>query len=226
MRRRRAVIFEEDVVVMGLMKMFLSLRGYDFFAYREPMACPIYQGDEPCNLINPCADIMLIDFNIPGMEGSELIKAQSGRDCKLMPANKAIISGYSDMLNRSEIHNLGCAIFEKPLDFSRIAVWFDECERRMDLSQPLGIMRKEKRRPCHREILFQIEHASDLKKGVATNVSPSGLCLKITTALWLHQRLRIKSADIDPMRPASVRWINSIGHNSFLAGVHLEGPAK
>jgi len=222
MRRRRALIFEDDVVVMGLMKMFLGLRGYDFFGCREPMTCPIYKDDEPCNIKYPCADIMLIAFNMPRMHGSELLKAQSARQCKLIMKNKALISGYFDMLNRSEMEKLGCAVFEKPLDFTRLAAWFDECEQRMDLSAPLGHVRREKRRPCHREILFQTAPASDIKKGIATNFSPSGLCLTVTTPLWLHQTLRIKSDGINPQRPASVRWIKTLGHNSFMAGVYFE----
>jgi CheY-like chemotaxis protein len=221
MRRRQALIIEDDVVVMGLLKMFLSLRGYDFSAYREPITCPIYKDDEPCNFKHYCADIMLIDFNMPGMDGTKLIKAQSARQCKLTPKNKAIISGYSDIFNRSEMEELGCAVFEKPIDFTLLAAWFDECEQRMDLTMPLGTIRMEKRRPCSFVISFQTEPPSGIKQGVATNCSPSGLCLKIAEPLWLHQMLNIRFDETHPRRLASVRWTKALGDNSFMTGLHL-----
>jgi CheY-like chemotaxis protein len=224
MRRKRAVVFEDDVVIMGLLKMFLSLRGYDFYSYREPLICPVYKDDTECSIKYPCADIMLIDFSMPKMSGAELLKAQTIRQCKLTPNNKALITGYFDGLNRAELEQMGCAVFEKPIDFSRLAEWFDQCEQRMDLTKPLGLVRMEKRQPCNIKISFQTAPASTIQTGIATNFSPSGLCLKVTVTLWLHQTLTIIHSDkAHPSRPASVRWVKTLGNNSFETGLHLEG---
>jgi len=227
MRRKRAVIFEDDVVITGLLKMFLSLRGYDFYAYREPLICPVYKDDTECNIKHPCADIMLIDFNIPKMSGIELLKAQTARQCKITPMNKALITGYSNGLNAAELKQVGTPVFEKPIDFSRLAEWFDQCEQRMDLSQPLGLFRTEKRHPCNIRISFQTTPPSYIQIGFATNCSPSGLCLKVSTSLWLHQTLTILRSDkTSPSLPASVRWVKKLGNNYFETGLHLEGATQ
>ncbi|HUI46358.1 MAG TPA: hypothetical protein VL122_10305 [Nitrospirota bacterium] len=227
MRRRRAVIFEEDVVITGLLKMFLSLRGYDCYTYREPLICPVYQDNTECKIKYPCADIMLIDFSMPKMSGTELLKAQTARQCKLTLMNKALIAGYFNGHNRAEMEQLGCTVFEKPIDFSRLAEWFDQCEHRMDLTTPLGFVRTEKRRPCNLKISFQTASASKIQTGVTTNCSPSGLCLKVATSLWLHQTLTILRSDkTHSSRSASVRWVKSLGNNSFETGLHLEGTTQ
>ncbi len=224
MRRRRALVFEDDVVIMGLLKMFLSMRGYDFYVYREPMICPVYKDNAECNIKYPCADIMLIDFNIPKMSGTELIKIQTARQCKLTPLNRALSTGYFNGHNRADLDQLGCMIFEKPIDFSLLAEWFDQCEQRMDLTKPLGFIRREKRQPCNFVISYQTAPTPDFLTGLATNCSLSGLCLKVSTPLWLHQTLTIIRADkTHPARSASVRWIKTLGNNSFETGLHLEG---
>jgi len=227
MRRKRAIIFEDDIVIMGLLKMFLSLRSYDCYAYREPLICPVYKDDTECSIKYPCADIMLIDFSMPKMSGTELLKIQTARKCKLTMMNKALITGYFDGLNRAELEQLGCTAFEKPIDFSRLAEWFDQCELRMDLTKPLGLVRTEKRQPCNMKISFQTGPVSSIQTGVATNCSPSGFCLKVSTSLWLHQTLTImRSNKTQPSLPASVRWVKKLSNNSFETGLHLEGTTQ
>ncbi len=227
MRRKRAIIFGDDVVITGLLKMFLGLRGYDFFAYREPLICPVYMDNAECNIKYPCADIMLIDFSITKMAGTELIKMLTAQHCKFTPMNIALIIGSFDGLNRSNLKQLGYTIFEKPINFSRLAMWFDQCEQRMDLSKPLGLARNEKRQPCNLKISFQTAPTSDIETGVAMNCSPSGLGLKVSTPLWLHQTVTIIHSDkTHPSRPASVRWTKPLGNNSFETGLHLEGATQ
>ncbi len=224
MRRRRAVIFEEDVVMMGLLKTFLSLRGYDVYAYREPLICPVYKDDAECNLTSPCADVMLIDFKIAKMTGTELLRAQTARQCKLTPLNKALITGYFNGHNRGDLEQQGWTVFEKPIDFSRLSEWFDQCEQRMDLTAPLGFIRTEKRQSCNIEISFQTAPTPGIQRGVAKNCSLSGFCLIVSTPLWLHQTLTILRTDRNhPAHAASVRWIKTLGNNSFETGLHLEG---
>ncbi len=226
MRKRRAIVFDDDIVVTGLLRTFLSLRGYDVLTFLGPMICPIYEDSAECGTNHACADIMIVDFSMPGMNGIEMLKAQSARKCKLTSMNKALITGYSDALDRSMIEGLGCAFFEKPLDFNKLAAWFNECELRMDLSQPLGFVRAEKREADNREIAFQALPAAGIQKGIAVNRSPSGLCLKIADPLWPDQTLAVQSEDSRSSRSALVRWIREMGDDLYLVGLQFAGPGK
>ncbi len=221
MRRRRAIVFDDDIVITGLLKNFFVLRGYDVVTYNEPLICPIYSSTVECDANGPCADIMIVDYRMPVMNGMELLKAQQTRKCGLISKNKALITGYADYLDRRAIEELGCAFFEKPLNFSRLAAWFDECEQRMDLSRPLGLLRREHRRPSGGEITF--EASSVVYTAVAVNRSTSGLCLRTAVPFWPDQFLAIHSPDHRSTRTASVRWIREIADNSYLVGLQLVG---
>ncbi|MGE5173587.1 MAG: hypothetical protein ACM3MD_07140 [Betaproteobacteria bacterium] len=225
MRKRRAIVFDNDIVVTGLLRTFLSLRGYDVLTFREPMICPIHENNPECGTDHACADIMIVDFSMTGMNGIEMLKAQSARRCKLTSRNKALMAGYSDALDQRTVEDLGYAFFEKPINFNNLAAWFDECEQRMDLSQPLGFVRREKRQAYNREISFQALPKADIRKGAAVNRSPSGLCLKVADPLRLDQTIAIQSEGARSFRSASVRWIRKTGDDLYLVGLQFENPA-
>ncbi len=224
MRRRRAIVFDDDIVIIGLLKKFFALRGYDVVTYLEPVICPIYKGKPECDASGPCADIMIVDYSMPVMNGIELLKAQQTRKCGLIAKNKALMTGYADSLDRSTIEELGCAFFEKPLNFNRLAAWFDECEQRMNLSLPLGLIRRESRLPVNSDITFQAGPSNGMHKAVSLNRSPSGLCLRTNVLLRLDQSLTVHSPKNGHGRPASVRWIREMEDDSYLVGLQFQEP--
>ncbi len=226
MRRRRALVFDDDIVVIGLLKQYLNLRGYEVVACREPMTCPIYGENRACDVNHPCADLMIVDFSMPKMNGVELLTAQAHRTCKLTPKNKALITGYFDAINRAVVEALGCAFFEKPLDFTSLAAWVDECEQRMDLSQPLGLARKERRQAWDVEVLLQAASIDGIRTGIAVNKSPNGVCIKIATPLWPNQPVTVHWNRPAATRSAIVRWINKLKDDSYVAGLQFLGPSR
>jgi CheY-like chemotaxis protein len=226
MRRRRVIVFDNDIVITGLLKKFFVLRDYDVVTYLEPVICPIYSNRTECDTNGPCADIMIVDYRMPLMNGIDLLRTQQTRKCGLTSKNKALIAGYADAFDRSAVEELGCAFFEKPLDFKRLAAWFDECEQRMDLSRPLGLIRREVRRPSKGDVAFQVAPSDDILKGVAVNRSTSGLCLKIAVTVRPDQILTLLSPNPQFARSASVRWIRKLAENEYLVGLQLVGSAS
>jgi response regulator RpfG family c-di-GMP phosphodiesterase len=218
-RRPRAVVIDDDIVIVALLRTYLQLRGYEVLTYREPRVCPVYDDETACGLSLPCADIMIVDFNMARMNGIDLLNTQSARKCKLTPKNKALITGYSDLISQSIIDEMNYAFFEKPLDFNRLADWFEECEERFDLSQPLGVKRKEKRLPADDLIQYRLRPDLDVLQGIAINMSTSGICMKVNMPLPQEQTITILSGGAKP-RPASVKWLKDEGNGSYLAGLH------
>ncbi len=221
MRRRRAVIYDDDATILSFMKDYFTLRGYEVLTYQEPVVCPVDNDTEGCTQFNACADIILTDFMMPKMNGIELLVAQSGRSCKVSMKNKAIISGYIDDKRLEKVHELGCAHFNKPFNLDEIGKWLDEREQRMDLSQLLGAARKEERYENNNEVMFIMPPNDENLKGIAVNMSSSGLCLKINTPLKQEQSVTIYPGTLNPARAALVRWVKEIGSGSYLAGLQF-----
>ncbi len=226
MRRRRVIVFDDDIVITGLLKKFFVLRDYDVVTFREPVTCPIYSNRSECDTNGPCADIMIVDYRMSVMNGIDLLRTQQTRKCGLTSKNKALVTGYADALDRSAVEELGCTFFEKPLDFQRLAAWFDECEQRMDLSHPLGLIRREVRRAWKGEVAFQAPPSDDIFKGVAVNRSTSGLCLKIAVTVCPDQSLTLLSPNRQFARSATVRWTKKLAENEYLAGLQFEESAS
>ena len=226
MRRPRAIVFDDDIVITGLLKKFFVLRDYDVVTYFEPLICPIYTNRIECDTTGPCADIMIVDYSMPVMNGIDLLRTQQKRNCGLISKNKALMTGYADALDRSAVEELGCAFFEKPLDFRRLAAWFDECERRMDLSIPLGLIRREIRRLSKGDVAFQTASSNGIFKGVAVNRSSSGLCIKIAVPILPDEVITLLSPNPRSVRSAAVRWIREVAAGDYLVGLQIVGSEK
>jgi CheY-like chemotaxis protein len=124
---------------LNMLKDFLTRRGYEVLAFNEPCTCPIYEKLAPsCEYVNPCSDITITDFNMPRMNGVELLKKQSQRDCKIDIRNKVIISANIGDENLKVIEKMGCSFMHKPFNLAEFSDWLDECSNRIDLSQPVG----------------------------------------------------------------------------------------
>ena len=141
--RKRALIFDDDVLILQFLKAVLAKMDYEVFTYNEPTVCPIYEKNaEHCNQKNPCADLVITDFEMPKMNGIELLQNQSKRGCPVDFSNKALISGRGSVANAETIKQLGVSFFIKPINMDKITHWVKECEQHIDLSQPLGIPQK------------------------------------------------------------------------------------
>ncbi len=102
MRKLRAIIIDDEAFIRSMLKDFFLLRGYEVLSYSDAaMACPLFDRDgDGCSNERPCSDVLLTDFNMPGLNGVELFQHQQTMGCKLDIRNKAVISGYIDDKSR------------------------------------------------------------------------------------------------------------------------------
>ena len=219
MRKRRVLLFDDDPAILDVLALFFEERGYDVIAFREPVACPVYESGDRCDKEHPCGDLMITDLEMPGMSGLELLKLQARRGCRLTLRNKAVLSGNLDRASREAIHSLGCATFPKPCRFSALAPWVEECEQRMDLSKPLGLRRRERRDACCSGAVFRVEREAALCTAEVVNRSDSGLCVRLDRPLAVAQVLSLQSRLPLPSDRLLVRWMRPDSRGAYLAGM-------
>ena len=219
MRKRRAIIYDDDLVILNVLSMFFDLRGYDVIACREPVPCPVYVERGACSNLAPCGDVILTDYRMPKMTGTQLLEAQQLGGCKLTIRNKAVISGYLDTAAEDEVKRLGCTSFQKPLQFRELEEWLDGCEQRMFLSQPLGFKRREVRTDCSHTALLQTTVREARYDGTIVNRSPSGLCLAMERPPETNEVVTVQAEVPFGFSQALVRWVKEDGQGKFLVGM-------
>jgi CheY-like chemotaxis protein len=95
MRKRRAIIFDDNDLLLSVFKDYFMHRGYEVLTTEAPVVCPVCDN----NIVyadKSCADVIITDFNMPHMNGIERLKAQSQRGCKVPAGNKVLMLGYVD----------------------------------------------------------------------------------------------------------------------------------
>jgi CheY-like chemotaxis protein len=221
MRKPRAIVIDDEEIIVHLLKDFFSARDYEVLSYTRPVICPICDdGEISCNTDYPCADVIITDFNMPGMNGLKLLQEQATHGCKLMRENKAVMSGYIDGEDQEQIKRLGYAFFQKPIEFADLSDWLDECEKRMDLSKPLGSRRKEARRATRYEVQCLVDRSHEPVSGTTINISDNGLCLRLPVPLLTTQTIHLDTVhSVFACRTASVQWVNRDQDGSYLAGL-------
>ena len=133
------MLYDDDQIVLDMLKLFFTRRGYEVFDYIEPVVCPLNKKSaESCDNCHPCADMIISDYQMPKMTGIELLQNQSKRGCKVATKMKVIMSGYSDENIIAQCNELGYSFFQKPFTFSKLSAWLSEHEKHFDLSQQLA----------------------------------------------------------------------------------------
>lgn len=220
MRKIRINVFEDDPTNLRLFTAIMTSRGYEVHAYDRAVVCPVYKAEAvACGRKKPCADIILTDNQMPGLTGIEMLLEQALRGCRVDTRNIAVVSADLDGPQRKTIAGLGCVVFNKPFRLQDLVAWLDDCERRIDLSAPLGIIRKNDRCPAAFELEFATDAGDGFHTGTALNYSVSGLCLRTDSPLGEGQTIEIRSGLPNGCKTASVCWVDRTEGESCLAGV-------
>lgn len=218
MRKRRAIIYDDNPDVADMLKEHFMLRGYEALTFQKPVYCPAYEDHAACNELYPCADIILTDLDMPRMSGIDMLRVQSLNGCRVPAGSRALMSGALDERGLKGLRELGCMYFQKPFSFDEIAAWLDGREKQMDLSQRLGIRRKEKRAEAN-EAIECLVAGSERVEGIVLNRSPRGLCLKIKCCVREGQTIAVRSGPSPSPRAASVLWVRAAGDGSYVTGL-------
>lgn len=218
MRRPRAILYDDDPSVLDVLALIFEERGYDVIALAQPTPCAVYDACGLCSRERACGDILVTDLKMSGTNGIALLQTQLSRGCPLPAANKAVISGSLDPDSLQEIRRLGCAWFRKPFRLAQLGAWIRECESRMDLSRPLGALRREPRESCGPRHLITVGLDGDECLAEVVNRSSSGLCLRIDRQPRVAQVLDVRGHLAACAGRVVVRWTKTDGSGGYLAG--------
>jgi DNA-binding NtrC family response regulator len=222
MRKRRAIVVDDEQMIVNLLKHFFSTRDYEVFSYTRPVDCPIRDIKGSIESTDcPCADVIITDYMMSPLNGLDLLQRQAGYGCPIPKENKAVMSGFlsQDILTRINQH--GYRFFSKPMDFSALAGWLELCDKRVDRSQPLGSRRRDVRHDTEHTIGCFVDSSADMVTVTTVNISNNGLCIKLAFPLRSNQIVHFNTEPphVVPCSTASVRWTGRTPDGSFLAGV-------
>lgn len=224
MRKPRVIIYDDDAMILEMLGLFFTRKGYEIYSYSSPRVCPRNEDlSDSCENLYPCADIVIADYKMPKMTGTELLQRQLKRGCKVDTKMKAIISGYADEELVARCRDLGCSFFEKPFSLPELSLWLSECEKHFDLSQPLNDRRANSRYPFKQDIEFCLHAASSQEKliGIAFDKSDAGLGLRVSSRLPVGAEVEIIRGLEVPQQRGVVQWCSRQSENSYRAGLHL-----
>lgn len=139
MRKPRVIVCDDEDMVLGVFRHIFERMGYEVLTADTPITCAFYRENaDTCPQHERCTDILITDNNMPNMTGLELLEMQHHRGCKLTSKNKALMTGNTDSRLGEHAAVLGCQFFPKPVSISAIIAWVKDCEKRIDLSDPLA----------------------------------------------------------------------------------------
>lgn len=189
-------------------------------AFNQPVICPVYQNNDngSCTNDHPCSDVIITDQRMPFMTGIELLQDQATNGCRLTPMNKALITAYLDESEQKALRELGAFYLAKPFRMMDLSRWLEECEKRLDISTPIGIMRREKRLSAHHEITYCIEALNKIMTGIVTDYSPSGFCMQTTYDFADAKAVKVISSFPSSCTTVSARWSKETGDGHYIAG--------
>ena len=118
----KVFVIDDEECIRDSLKWYLEDLGHEVLTAPEPTSCQVYQGHD-CSQSSPCGDALLIDYNMPKMNGLEFIENMKKRGCKGIAANKLLMSGNTNDICREKVQRVGCTLVQKPIDFSYVETW-------------------------------------------------------------------------------------------------------
>lgn len=120
----KIIVIDNDPLVLSMLEQWLCLKGHTVQTYSTPLDCPPYQSNGcPCTATEPCPEIIISDYDMPEVNGYDLIKHLHEKGC---PCAKkcAIITGHELLdLDLDRFAKIGIRLFRKPVSFDDLHAW-------------------------------------------------------------------------------------------------------
>jgi len=130
MKTIKAIVIDDDPSVLIYLRQILQRRGYEVHTYDDPVESPLYKSSGcPCSMREAgCPDLIVSDFNMPVVNGVELLESaiEKGCHCRHLALMSAKGLMEADM---RRLAKYGTRYFTKPLDLDDFYPWLDKVEK-------------------------------------------------------------------------------------------------
>jgi CheY-like chemotaxis protein len=138
----RILLFDDNSLVRSLLGKLLLNQGWEVFSFPEPEACPLHHSAGcTCNLPEICADAIVTDLAMPGMDGCTFVLELLKKGCRIQ--HVAILTDNQDTALLAKARASGVAVFNKVDGFNPVLDWLKEIEARSvsqrQLTQWVGV---------------------------------------------------------------------------------------
>ena len=123
----RILIIDDEEGIREILGVYSEMLGYEAELVADLSQCNSFHADSNgCTEGTPCADILVIDQNLPGTKGLDLIEQQLEMGCKVPPQRKAVISASLSEEEFRQAKKLGCHVMQKPITFEIFENWLNK----------------------------------------------------------------------------------------------------
>ena len=134
--RLRALIFDDDAAIRGLLWAALDHRRYQVFTFPDPGVCPLYSARHcTCPASGACADVIISDLEMPAVKGLDFVEALRRKGCHC--AAIALMSGNWSDADRIRSEAIGCKLLTKPFTLGELIAWLVQVEGAVEASRVL-----------------------------------------------------------------------------------------
>ncbi len=121
---RSMLIIENEDSVRDVLGGYSEKLGYKPILLSDPLVCKALQpGAQQCSTTKPCADTLLIDKDLPAIDGLSFIECQIENGCKIATYRKALMVNKITEQSLKNANRLGCHVLQKPVTFKTLETW-------------------------------------------------------------------------------------------------------
>ena len=102
-------VVDDEECIRDSFEMHLELLGHQVEKCEEPVFCDLYTG-ECCSKDTPCADLVLLDYRLPKIDGLELAQRIREQGCCELVTNIVIMTGDVTPIDPLDIYRFVCRL--------------------------------------------------------------------------------------------------------------------
>ena len=122
-------MIDDEESIRDTFRWHLEDLGHEVVTFASPAECDV-QKLCLCQQSSPCVDAILIDYNMPEMNGLDFVETQKKHGCKGDSRNVLLMSGDTTKIDMNKVAELGCSLEQKPFSLETLEKWISEVQSR------------------------------------------------------------------------------------------------
>jgi CheY-like chemotaxis protein len=137
-RPLRVLVLDDDESVRHVIAQVLRRRNCEVIEFPDAMSCCSFvtAGKDCPSKNGPCADVLITDIKMPGIDGLEFLESLGIRKCRI--PHQAVMSAFWTASALDRARRLGCRVYVKPVGLTELDRWLATLENLVDRSHSLS----------------------------------------------------------------------------------------